>query len=136
MRAILLLCFLLALPPLAAIGHDLYMAYGVEDAEGVFEFSDLGWIWVNYGAETYNWAQQNLDNVMWGAFIDPVLRQTALIVTLVPALILYTVLGLFKVLGIWPFSGAGIRFGRKKTDGKFQFKEGSQKGTQTKYKRK
>lgn len=140
MRFIFLICFLLALPPLAAGGHDAYMAY-VESQEGnvdlsePFRFSDLGWLWVTYAPQNYDWMRGSMNPDMWKSMIEPALTQPAIVVTAIPALALYILLGVLRIIGLPPFTGRGImgpqkargaapaRFDdKRKTKGRWKYK--------------
>ena len=103
------ICFLLALPALAVLGHDVYMAFFAKQPPGgshPFQLSDLGWLWVTYEPATYKWALGQVSAATWARMIDPVLRQTALVVALAPAVLGYAVLAVMKFLGPVVF-GAG-----------------------------
>ncbi len=109
MRALVLLCFLLALLPLAVLGHDLYLAYQeAEQARVQFgnkpvNFTDVGFLWVQYSPDTYDWARRSVSLQTWKGMIDPMLQQTALIVTAVPVSILAVVLIVLRLLKDIPF---------------------------------
>ena len=114
MRGVYLICILLALPFLAAIGHDIYLAVNVEELT-VKEptLSDLGWLWVNYHPPSYNWALANTDPQVWQNYVAPLLRQTAVVVTGVPAATLYAVLFVLRLFAFWPFTDATPVFGKR-----------------------
>lgn len=141
MRDHYLLAFLLALPALAALGHDIYMAYlntslPLEDR---FYLSDLGWLWKEYGLESYTWALDNTDEVLWNNVIDPLLQGSAFYVLGAPFAAFLGIVLLQKIFGLGPFEGRGLGVmlqsaGRRKKDG-FAFGQGGNKG-RAKYKRK
>lgn len=141
MRDFALPAFVLALPALAALGHDIYMAYNNTQLAVTerFYLSDLGWLWVNYHPETYNWALENTDEVVWNGIVDPVLQGSAFYVLGAPFAAFVVILLFLKIFGLGPFEGQGLRFSlgggsRRKKDG-FAFGGGGAKG-RTKYKRK
>lgn len=110
MRGVHLFCFLLILPALAVLGHDIYLAFFSEDTPDgqPFQLSDLGWLWVQYGPETYDWAKMALDEETWTNIVEPLLTQTSIVAAIVPAAIIYALLVLCKIIGIWPFRGEGL----------------------------
>lgn len=137
MRGVILLCFFLALPPLAVLGHDLYMAYGEEiDLTQPFKQSDLGWLWVTYQPETYNWARGQASPETWEEYVSPVLRQKALTVTAAPALAVYPLLVVLRIIGLWPFSGSGLLARGRKVKSDFVLPGDDKKQGPYKYKRK
>ena len=109
MRILVLLCFLMALLPLAALGHDLYLAYQeaeqahVEFGDKPINFTDIGWLWVHHSQDTYDWARRSVDPQTWKSFVDPLLQQTAVIVSAIPAVALAVFLVALKLLKDLPF---------------------------------
>jgi hypothetical protein len=141
MRGVFLFCFLLALPVLAAAGHDIYKTYmAFEEGDWAFgqplRFYEVGKLWVDYGPETYDWARENIEPERWESYVDPVLRQPALLVTALPAGISYAALIILKLLGLWPFSGSGLFKGKSKEKKGFAFGGTDKKSGPIKYKRK
>ncbi len=120
MRMLVLLCFLLALLPLAALSHDLYLAYQeaekahIEFGDKPISFSDIGFIWVQYSPDTYDWARRNMAPQTWKNMVDPVLQQTALIVTAIPGSVLAVILVIFRLLKDVPFMVRLRTSGRQK----------------------
>ena len=53
MRGVHLFMFVVALPALAALGHDAYLFYMNQDKG--FELAALGFIWTKYEPESYRW---------------------------------------------------------------------------------
>lgn len=109
MRGVTVLCILLALPALAALGHDAWLYYHLTYEEGKelgFQISDLGYLWVNYARETHDWAMQQVDPVMWEAFIRPVLMMPAIVALGIPAVAVYALLAVCWLFGIWPYNAA------------------------------
>lgn len=134
MNGVKILCFLLILPALAAVGHDAWLYYHVTFEEGKdlgVQISDLGYLWVNYARESHDWALQNMDPVVWEGFIKPMLLSPAVLVLLAPALAVYALLGLLWLFGLWPFAAAG------KVKSQFSaLGRGGKKGGKLQYKRK
>lgn len=99
---ILLLVLLLSLPA-GVLGHDLYLAYQdaeqshVQFGDKPLRFSDVGWLWIQYSPDTYDWARRTVNPDTWSGLIDPVLSQTALIVTCVPVALLGALIVLLKL---------------------------------------
>ena len=87
MRNSHIIAFILALPPLAALGHDGYMAYKHPELGPpleAFRLSDTGWLWANYSRDTFDWAKDNISEDVWHALLDPVLSQTAAVLAALP----------------------------------------------------
>jgi hypothetical protein len=145
MRGVSLFIFVVALPALAALGHDLYLFYlnygldsierdvrHVIDEKGALSlFASLGFIWTQYNEESYKWVVENTDEETW-ALISEILTFKAVFVGAAFAGFFYVILGALRLLGAWPFSSGGIaRFsigtktdsilGRKKS-GPFKYK--------------
>ncbi len=139
MRDHYLLAFVLALPALGVLGHDVYLAYNntLLPLEERFYLSDVGWLWKEYSPDTYQWALDNTDPVMWTAFIDPVLQGSAFYVFGAPFAIFVVVMLFMKIFGLGPFEGHGMHvpMGASSRKGKGFAFGGGGKG-RTKYKRK
>lgn len=142
MRDLTLPAFLLAAPPLAVLGHDIYMAYnntGLPVAER-FYLSDLGWLWTAYSPDSYQWALDNIDAMIWNGVIDPLLQQSALYVCGAPLVVFLCGLLVFRICGLGPFAGRGVLSmlsgggSRYKKNKGFAFDRGAGKG-RAKYKR-
>lgn len=121
MRLLVLLCFFLGLLPAAVLAHDLYLAYQeAEQAHVQFgakpiNFTDVGWLWVQYNPESYDWVRSTIDPQVWKGMVDPILQQTALIVTTIPFLVFLAVLVLFRLFKDMPFIVRMRTAGRQKT---------------------
>ena len=117
---LVLLCFFLALLPLAVLGHDLYLAYQeaeqarVQFGDKPINFTDVGFLWVQYSPDTYDWARRSVTPQTWKSMADPLLQQTALIVTAVPVSLLAGVLIVFRLLKDIPFMVRLRTSGRQK----------------------
>lgn len=124
MRILVILCFLLALLPLAVLGHDIYLAYlAAEEANVSFGsrpilFSDVGWLWVTYAPESYDWARAEISTDQWKEWVDPVLQQTALIAAAVPVVCMTALVLVLKILQGLPFISR-LKPSRKKSSGDF-----------------
>lgn len=136
MRGLSVLCFLLALPALAALGHDIYITYQDQDFTKTMMFSDVGFLWTRYGPESYKWAQDNLGKETWDGFLTPLLEQTTVIVAVIPALLVYTLLLLLKLLNFPPFSDGTKTFGHFRKKGNFSFSGTDKSQGKFRYKRK
>lgn len=142
MRDLYLIAFILLIPALAVLGHDIYMAYNNTELEVTERFwlSDLGWLWVNYSPDTYNWAVDNTDAAIWNSIVDPLLQESALYVSSAPFAAFLVIIIFLKIFGIGPFEGQGLMTfiqtaGIKKKKGDFSFSGGGSK-KKAKYKRK
>lgn len=141
MRDYFLVGFLLLLPALGALGHDLYLAYNNTVLEGIDRFwlSDAGWLWINYSPETYDWALATVDAAVWNGFVDPILQESAFFVALAPFCAFLAILFFMMIFGLGSFEGKGLftpRFGGKKNkNSSFSFSARDKK-KKTQYKRK
>lgn len=141
MRDLYLIAFILALPALAVLGHDVYLAYNNTqlDVTERFYLSDLGWLWVTYHPSSYHWAMDNVDPTLWHSVVDPLLQTSALYVLGAPFAAFVVIVTILKIFGIGPFEGNGLNMTmfnakyKKKKD--FSFGAGD-KHKKTKYKRK
>lgn len=142
MRSAILVACLLSLLPLAALGHDLYMAYG-RDSElnfsNPFHLSQIGWLWETYMYDNYRSIRSGFTPETWQTWMHPVLRQTALGVTMWPPLVIFTVVLVLKVMrsgfvALRMGGGGAAQGGGAK--GGYAFRDGEQKKAPLKYKRK
>lgn len=113
---VILILFLLLAPAFAALGHDVYRIYEYDQDKvlaGVleipwnkFEFSDLGWLWVHYHPESYDWAQASMNPAFWDHAILPLLEQPAVLAGLIPALLFVVWLLIVKIFRALHVPGA------------------------------
>ena len=92
--------FIIALMPLAALGHDLYVMY---DTGNAFAFSSIGWMLKNYAYDFYRDFALGVGVERFKAEYVPLLEKRTFFVTLGLAAVLYAWIILFWVLGWWPF---------------------------------
>lgn len=130
MRGLVVLCFLLALLPLAALGHDIYLAYYGPDMkpDHAIQLSDVGWLLKTYTPEAHQWLVDNTDKDMWDKYVGPLLEQTALFVALPPFLLAAFITLAIKLVSWRPVGG---KFKGKKSGIAF----GEDKGAKARYKR-
>lgn len=136
MSGVRLFIFIICLPLLAAIGHDIYLFVtqtGLENTGDVLAggdkpwhsyFATAGWIWTSYSPDTFRTVAQSLEPDEWKS-LNVVLGQKAVVLGGVFAAFWMLVLGLLKLLKLGPFraeSGSGKSFGRDKTTGRFIYK--------------
>ncbi len=112
------LLFILFLPFLAALSHDVYLNYFSDDQKmkqvkrlqinpDDFMFSDTGWMWNNYHPATMETARTMVEPEVWKEKVDPLLQLPSMAVALIPFFIGCAFLLLSFVLGVWPFSRQG-----------------------------
>lgn len=120
---VLFVCVLVALPALAALGHDVYMAWLDMEAgkPEPFKLTALGWLWTTYSLDSYEYARDFFDKKTWSQVVEPLLRKNALYVTGIPALGVYGLLIVLKLLNLWPFNDAAPVFSGKKNKGESDF---------------
>ncbi len=89
------LLFFLFLPFLAAIGHDLYVNYYLDEDKlrdlknlrpefDNFLISDLGWVWNEYAPNGLEVFKDSFSIEAWEGYILPVLSMPTMVVTLIP----------------------------------------------------
>ena len=120
---IIFFCVLIALPALAALGHDVYLAYIDMEAgkPDPFKLSALGWIWTTYNMDSYQYARDFIDKQTWSHFMEPLLEKNALYVAGIPALVIYGLLIVLRLLHLWPFNDAPAMFSGKKNKNEDSF---------------
>lgn len=123
MRGIHFLIFLVTLPAIVALGHDVYLYY--ENQDRGFMFSALGWIWTQYHPESYEWTVEQTAPDTW-RYINNILALKATVVTIGFAVVVYALILLLSLL-----------FGEKQSGSKFDksLKRGIKPG-KMQYKRK
>ena len=134
MRGLGLLCFILILPVLGALGHDVYVTYQDENFAKTMMFSNVQYLWTHYSPETYVWSMKNIDPALWKGYIVPVIQLYTVIAAGIPAAIVFSVLILLRLLGLPPFRDVSVARGHKR--GQFGFKSTNAAKGRMKYKRK
>src|SRR5688572_31378126 len=89
MRNFSLLLFLVLLPALGALGHDLYKAFDTEAMafkDTGLRFTALGKFWVDYSRESFTAVREGTDPETWKSIVDPLLHKPAALVLLLPAI--------------------------------------------------
>lgn len=133
-----ILLFILLIPFLASLGHDIYYNYLSDDIKikqlqrlqidpNDFKPSDFGWLWREYGMGTFEAVRDSANQNTWKNYIDPVLRQSAVITFGLGLLTVLALMLINKVVsGGIPMPWKLIRNRSKKND--FQvFKHAKQK---------
>lgn len=121
------LLFLLFLPFLLAVSHDVYFNYFSSDQKirqvkqlridpEEFMASDLGWIWHNYHPASLETARTMVEPTIWKAQVDPILQLPSMVVGIIPFIIGCVFLILAFILGVWPFSKYGAARKESKED--------------------
>lgn len=105
-----LFCLLAATPAIAALAHDIWLSRFSELAWAQDHLypSDLGWIWVHYHGQSYDWVRETVDPYLWNHYIDPTLTQSAIEIGVFFALFFYLILLTAKIFGLPPFSKYGL----------------------------
>lgn len=123
-----LFLFILFLPFLAALGHDLYLNYYADEEKREqlqalnidpeeFMISDAGWVWQEYSEPTMDSAREAIAPETWKHNIDPILQLPTIVVAIIPFFFGAVFLLITFILGIWPFTRHGTS--RKKSDKDF-----------------
>jgi len=143
MRIPFLLIFVLLIPAMIALGHDIYLFYvnhaeaarvvNVDLVEEKFKFSAFGFIWTNYFIESYKATAAALDPQTW-ALVDKFLTIKAFFAGLTFAGVITGIMAFFALFGLGPMASEGGRVygGKQKTPPKI----GSKKSGSMDYKRK
>ncbi len=118
------LFFFLSLPALAALGFDLYLAYGETfDFSKPLELSSVGWLWLTYSEETFRTFKQSVDPGLWETFIKPVMSLKTVVAALFPIYIALPIVLLRKTFGWGPYQGNGwIKLGKSRGPKGFAYK--------------
>lgn len=135
MNGIFLLCFILAIPAFAALGHDIYLTYQDQDFTKTMMFSDVGYLWTTYSPESYAWAKDHIDPGTWEVFLTPFLEQTTVLIALIPAILTFIIAMLLKIFNLPPFAQSA-KAGKGPKGKNFSFGSGDRNQGQFKYKRK
>ncbi len=101
--------FFLFLPFAAAIGHDLYVNYYLDDDKlrdlknlrpevDDFLFSDLGWVWNEYAPNRLEVLKDSFSPSTWEAFILPILAMPTMLVTFFPFAIAAVIAIILKLI--------------------------------------
>ncbi|MEM6781660.1 MAG: hypothetical protein AAF569_07330 [Pseudomonadota bacterium] len=142
---LLLFTFILLIPALSVLGHDLYMAYGADEEKieklkdlefdhGVFHLSDIGRLWIAYAPDSLNDVRRSVSLSTWQNFVAPLMEQTALLVALVPVILMYFLVAIFWLLRIGPY--AGVKNMKTKAGNDFSVYDKHEKKGKVKYGRK
>lgn len=146
MRGIIVFCILIALPALAAFGHDVYIAYDEHNPKNytefkeVFSLSDFGFLLHHYQKDTFDDLEGLVQN---GTLSEGRLRYIiglkAFHVGLGLAGICYLYLIIAFLYGIWPFKSVvegaiASAYGPKRSD--LTARQNREKGKKVTYKRK
>lgn len=136
MRALQILCFILAIPFLAALGHDAYITYQDQNYDQPMKFSQVGWLLQTYAPDSLGITKDSVEPTTWDTVITPVLKMRTVILTGVPFLGTLALILLLKGLEIVGAKGLMTRsIPAKTTKRQFVGKSGESK-TAFKYKRK
>lgn len=119
--------FILILPFLAAVGHDVYFNYFADSEKArqiknlqvnpeEFLVSDLGWIWQNYSPNTMQTARNMVEPDIWATQVDPILQLPSMVVGIIPFFLGCVFLLFAFILGVWPFSKFGQARREKEAD--------------------
>jgi hypothetical protein len=103
--------FLFFLPALIVLGHDGYL-YFFENPDQ-FELSALGYLWTQYSAETYASVSQGMDPEQW-RWVEILLKQRAVYVLAALGIVLSSVYGAIRVLGLIGFGMERLSFEMRK----------------------
>lgn len=106
--------FILLVPFLLSLGHDLYLNYvsnspraeqikSLRVAPNALIVSDAGWIWQEYASSSMQTIKDTVGKDLWEQNIDPVLKKPTMSLTIIPFVIGIVVLLVTFILGIWPF---------------------------------
>lgn len=139
-------CFLLLIPFILALGHDLWANYYSTPEQKTrleafeidpmgYQGSDLGYLLVTYTPSFYENSRTMVGEAAWTKWIDPVLRLYTFVVALVPFFLFSVWLLISRIFDIWPFSGAAPVSRGKRGAAQPDAHEKRNAGAQFKYKR-
>lgn len=112
--------FVLLIPFLLAIGHDIYANYWLDEERKArleafdidptaYQSSDIGYLFTEYLPNFYISAKETIPEQQWRTWVDPLLQQYTFVVAGIPAVILSLWLLIARILDSGPFSGGGRR---------------------------
>lgn len=123
--------FLLMIPALLALGHDLYVNFYVEQLENNFRLSDYGYILQRYSPEQHLQLMQYTPDI-YKPYVTYMLQQKAVFVGVIYGLVMPFVLALQHFVLSLIFGGTRHRYGAPSVDrdellgrksvGKFKYK--------------
>lgn len=111
MSGVRFLCIFLALPFLAALGHDGYVYYDSVYQKGEnlpLQLSDIGYIWKTYSPGTLELVKQSVLEETWKGWIVPFLELPSLVVAGGLAAVGYAILTILWLFGVWPFEKESV----------------------------
>ncbi len=100
-----IICFLLALLPLSALGHDLYIAY---DSGNDFSFSAFGWLLKTYEPSLHTQLIMTFGKETYVSDIAPLLEYRAFPTLVGLVAVIYGVLIALWLLNVWPFKNSFV----------------------------
>jgi hypothetical protein len=118
-----ILLFLLILPFLAAVGHDLYINYYLDedklrDLQNLrpslkdFLISDLGWVWNKYAPTGMEIFKDTVQPGTWENIFLPILQKPTMLITAIPFAALFVlnmIIKIFKGEKIINFEARGAK---------------------------
>lgn len=108
------LLFILLIPALAALGHDIYINF-FENSEKLakiealdiepekFQFSDMGYLWLTYAPESYELARENTTPSLWSPGLNMILSLPSIVIGAIPAAIFSVIMIFINLLRANPF---------------------------------
>lgn len=107
--------FILLIPFLLSMGHDLYLNYvsnsprakqikSLRAAPNALIVSDAGWIWQEYSPKTMQTAKDLIGPDIWESNIDPLLEKPTSSLTILPFVPGVIFILITFILRVWPFS--------------------------------
>ncbi len=138
------LLFLLLIPALIALGHDIYLFYIQHLNPGIFsidlllekfKFSALGFIWTTYAVDSYKAVVEATASDTW-VIIDQLLTIKAFHLSLGFAGAFIMLFFILKQFGIGPFAGENAGSSSPKKRKKPESFRGGGKSKKMQYKRK
>lgn len=133
--------FILLIPFLLSLGHDLYLNYvsnspraeqikSLRVAPNALIVSDAGWIWQEYAGNSMRAAKDLMGTNRWEQNIDPILKKPTMSLTIIPFAIGLVYVSITFIFVLWPFSKDNRRVKHKPSVYK------NSEGKKVKYKKK
>jgi hypothetical protein len=108
--------FVLLIPFLLAIGHDVYANYWLDEERKAkleafdidptaYQSSDIGYLLTEYTPDIYVTAKDMVPEESWQKWVDPVLRQYTFVLAGIPAVLFSLWLLIARIFDSGPFSG-------------------------------
>lgn len=82
------IALVLLILPLAAVGHDVYHWYSMQNDLAIFRLSELGWLLIEYVPDFYDSMIDTVGEEAWRTYVIPILDLKTVVILAVPSMIM------------------------------------------------